>query len=285
MAYYYNPFAKQESHGRGTVLTHKILALLSWALVVIFGIHYSVSSPSEKHGHTIWEQADIHPTPFSQSNVVTVIFWVLLLLTQVGYMWHLFSKETALVTIAANVSSHFILNNLFVFAFIMLWVRSQFWAAEIILIFHLISQTTAYWVRLGSPAFVHFPAIAGPYAWTLTVIFWNGAVAVNSNSLPARLVANIFIWVIFLIGIVHIFVATDYLLGYALSLLTLSLAIKQFDIKIIALQWIFAFVIFAVFLLGSLYISTVLYYDRDVFFKRVVEPEPDREREPLLNPE
>lgn len=226
---------------------------------------------------------------------------ILLLLSQVSYVWHFFSNNSTLVTSAANVASHFILNNLLVFAFILLWVRSYFWPAEIILIVHVISQSSAYWTHRGSPPFVHWPAIAGPYAWSLTALFWNGAVAVHAHSLPARIVANIFIWVIFLIGFVHIFSAKDYIFGYSLSILLLckfvpsflcsdiltiaALAVKQLAIKVIAFQWIFAFVIFAVFFVGSLYVSSAAYTGRDLWLKRVVAPDSteDREREPLLN--
>ncbi|KKA22090.1 hypothetical protein T310_3893 [Rasamsonia emersonii CBS 393.64] len=166
----------------------------------------------------------------------------------------------------------------------MLWVRNHFWPAEIILIVHVFSQSSAYWTHLGSPPFVHLPAIAGPYAWALTALFWNGAVAAHAHNLPSRIVANILIWVIFVLGQIHIFAAKDYIFGYALSFLTLSLAVEQFHIKIIALQWIFALAIFAVFFVGSLYVSTVVYSNRDIFFKRIVAPEStDREREPLLN--
>jgi hypothetical protein len=145
----------------------------------------------------------------------------LLLLSQVSYVWHFFSRNNVLVTAAANVASHFILNNLFVFAFIMLWVRSHFWVAEVILIIHVLSQSSAYWLHRGSPPFVHLPALAGPYAWALTALFWNGAIAVHAHNLPSRIVANIFIWVIFLIGHFHIFAAKDYIFGYSLSFLTL----------------------------------------------------------------
>lgn len=184
-------------------------------------------------------------------------------------------------------------------------MRNHFWGAEVILAANFLSQSTAYWVHRPLPAFVHFPAVAGPYAWTLTALFWNGAVAVGSNSLPARIVANVFIWVLFVVGYFHILVNQDYILGYSLSFLTLcklkpikyfyyegddaltlgtALALKQFAIKIIALQWIFAFTIFAVFFVGSLYISTTKYVNRDVLFRRIVEPEAtDRERQPLLN--
>lgn len=64
----------------------------------------------------------------------------------------------------------------------------------------------------------------------------------------------------------------------------MSIALRQIAIKIIALQWIFAFTVFAVFLVVSLYISTTKYTGRDSLFRRVAHPESvDREREPLLN--
>ncbi|KAH8690898.1 hypothetical protein BGW36DRAFT_389568 [Talaromyces proteolyticus] len=283
---FYNPFSKHETHHRNTLIAYQVLSVLSWALVVVAGIYYSIHSASDtKHSHNIWKQADKHPTAFSQNNVITGIYWIILLLSQVSYVWHFFSKSTVLVTSAANVAPHFILSNLLIFAFIMLWVRNHFWPAEIILIVHVLSQSSAYWTHLGSPPFVHWPAIAGPYAWALTALFWNGAVAVHAHNLPSRIVANVFIWVIFLIGWVHIFAAKDYIFGYSLSILTLSLAVKQLAIKVIALQWIFAFVIFAVFFVGSLYISSAAYSGRNLWLKRIVAPESsnDREREPLLN--
>ncbi|KAL2005880.1 hypothetical protein VTN00DRAFT_10373 [Thermoascus crustaceus] len=280
-----NPFAKREAYGRNSLVAYRILVPLSWVLVLVVGIYYSVHKPDDiENGHRLWKQGDKHITPFSQSAIVTGIYWILLLLSQLNYVAHLFSQDIALVNAASTVASHFILNNLFVFAWILLWVRNHFWGAEVILAANFLSQSTAYWVHRPLPAFVHFPAVAGPYAWTLTALFWNGAVAVGSNSLPARIVANVFIWVLFVVGYFHILVNQDYILGYSLSFLTLSLALKQFAIKIIALQWIFAFTIFAVFFVGSLYISTTKYANRDVLFRRIVEPEAtDRERQPLLD--
>ena len=122
---------------------------------------------------------------------------------------------------AANVAAHFILNNVFLAAWILLWTRNQFWGAEIILIAHFINQTVTYFRHSGLPAFVHLPAVAGPYAWTLTALFWNGAIAVHSHNLPGRIVANIFIWVILAIGLFSIVPREDYILGYCLSWLTL----------------------------------------------------------------
>jgi hypothetical protein len=62
------------------------------------------------------------------------------------------------------------------------------------------------------------------------------------------------------------------------------LALKQYAIKIIPLQWIFAFVIFALFLVDSLYVSIIVYTKRDIFWKKIAAPESTvEEREPLLN--
>jgi hypothetical protein len=239
-----------------------------------------------KKSKKIWKQADKQKTPFSQNTTVTGIYWILLLLSQLSYVWHLFSKDAAIVASAANVATHFILNNLFVFAWILLWTRNHFWGAEIIIIAHLFNQLAAYWRHHGLPAFVHFSAVAGPLAWTVTALFWNGAVATHSHNLPGRIVANIFIWVLAAVGLFHVVGRQDYILGYCFSFLTLSLALRQFAVKIIALQWIFAFVIFGLFLVTSLYISSTKYYGRDSLFRRIAHPEAsDRERQPLLNEE
>ncbi|KAJ6104311.1 hypothetical protein N7523_010631 [Penicillium sp. IBT 18751x] len=281
----YNPFARRESHHASALNTYRVLVPLTWALVVIVGIYYSVHSPDDtKHGKKIWKQAQKHNTPFSQNTTVTGVYWILLLLSQLSYVWHLFHKDTAIVAAAANVATHFILNNVFIVIWILLWTRNYFWWAEVILIIHFINQAVTYWRHRGLPAFVHLPAVAGPYAWTLTALFWNGAVAVHSHNLPGRIVANIFIWVILFIGLQHILLRNDYILGYCLSFLTLSLALRQFAVKIIALQWIFAFTIFGIFTAVSLYVSTTTYTGRDSLFRRVAHPESsDREREPLLN--
>lgn len=44
----------------------------------------------------------------------------------------------------------------------------------------------------------------------------------NSNKLPARIVANVFIWVLFAVGSGHIVSTQDYILGYCLSWLMLG---------------------------------------------------------------
>lgn len=159
--------------------------------------------------------------PILQTNCIT-LSRVLLLLTQLSYVYHLFSNDGAIANAAANVGSHFILNNLFTLAWILLWTRGHFWASEVMLAANYLNQHAAYWRHRTLPTFVHLSAIAGPYAWTLMALFWNGAVAVGSNSFPARIAANIFIWLIFAFGSTHILATQDDLLGYCLTFLTLG---------------------------------------------------------------
>ncbi|EEH04560.1 conserved hypothetical protein [Histoplasma capsulatum var. duboisii H88] len=282
----YNPFSKRETYSKNAITAYRVLTPISWLLVVVFGIFYSIHRPDDvPNGFTVWEQTHRNPTPFSQSSVVTGVFWIILLISQLGYIANLFSSNPAKVTSAANVAGFYILNNLFVLAFVLLWVRSKFWGAEIIDIANLISQGIVYWKHHDLPLDIHLPAVAGPYAWTLSTLFWNGAVAVGGDNTPKRIVANVFIWVMFVFGQGHIARRGDFAYGYSLSLLTLSLALKQFSLKIISLQWIFAFVIFGVFFVTSLSASVAKYHNRDFFFRSFAEPvdSTDRERQPLLS--
>lgn len=76
-------------------------------------------------------------------------------------------------------------------------------------------------------------------------------------------------------------------MGFALSVLTAAIGVQQFLIKIIALQWIFAFVI-----MGVLFVATVAVALPGVFgdrftLRRERGEEPaaaaDEERAPLLD--
>ncbi|KAL2810870.1 hypothetical protein BJX63DRAFT_444419 [Aspergillus granulosus] len=283
----YNPFARRESHDRSVLTTYRVLAPLMWLLVVVFGIYYSVREPDDvSNSHTIWDNFNRRITPFSVEPVVTWIYWVLLLLTQLNYISQLFSKDTAVVTSAANIAAHFILNNLFVFAWILLWTRNHFWPAEVIVAVHFIHQHLTFWRVHGLTPLTHLSVIAAPYAWTLLLLFWNGSAAAHTFTPAAEIAANIFIWVFFVIGAASIILAVDDLLGYSLSLLSLGLAVQQFTRKRLPLQWIFAWVIFAVFFVKTLYVTATKYSGRTIYFRRATEPEPtstDAERAPLLN--
>lgn len=59
-----NPFAKKESHSPKTIVTYKVLTILSWLLAVIPSIYYSVESPSNKL-FTIPGQLYVNPSGFT----------------------------------------------------------------------------------------------------------------------------------------------------------------------------------------------------------------------------
>ncbi|KAF3480790.1 uncharacterized protein GIQ15_06137 [Arthroderma uncinatum] len=281
----YNPFVKRSSYQRSSIWTYQAASAVSWLLVVGFGVysctHRGGHKSAPEHDHVLAH--DDHLNAFSQTKVVTGIYWIILLVSQLGYISQLWSSDEQHVTTAANVAPYFVLNNLFVLAFTLLFVHAKFWWAEVFDILSLINQATVYWSFSDLHPFIHFPVVAGPYAWSLLTFFWNGAVAVGSNSTPMRLVANIFIWVYFVYGQAHIVIRNDHYFGYALSLLTFSLSLKQLAIKIISLQWIFAFTIFGVFMVSSLYSTTTNFLGLNFFLVPREEPEQaDREREPLL---
>jgi hypothetical protein len=281
----YNPFAKRDAHGPKALLAYRALTPLSWVLVLVIGIFYSVRTPKDVgNGLPVWRQIQANPTPFSQNIVITGIYWIVLLLSQLGYISRLFSKDTVVVTTAVNVASYYILNNLFVVAFILLWVRSYFAGAEVIVAANFLSQVSAHTHHRNLPPLVNFSVVSGPYAWNLTALFWNGAVAVAGNNTAARIVANVFIWSFLLVGDYKIFRLKDTVFGFSLSSLVLSLAVEQFLIKIVALQWIFGFIIFGILFVASTWVSGGHYFGRDLLFRAPASSEnTDPERQPLLD--
>jgi hypothetical protein len=280
----YNPFSKRESHSSGSITTYKILTVISWALSVIVSVYYTVHSPHD--GHTIrkriWDQNYLYPTAFTLNSVITSIFWIVVFVLQGGYIAHLFSKNTEVQHAAASVGSHFILNNLFHFAFVMLFVRSHFHWAELILILNFFNLSSLYFRHNTYPRFIHTPTVSAPLAWTFVAIYWNGALMVpHPASLVARIFGNIFIWGILFYGGFFIVVYKDYTMGFSLSVLAAAIGVAQFLRQVIALQWIFAFTIMAVLFVSTLTVAVPAWTGKEFKWKRSTAS--DSERAPLLN--
>jgi len=136
--------------------------------------------------------ADNSPPPARR----TVLF-----VLQGGYLVQLFSSNLETVNAAAAVGSHFILNNLLHFAFVMLFVRSHFVWAELILVVNFFNLTSLYFRHNKYSRAIHAPTVSGPLAWTFVAIYWNGAIMVHRpDTLVARIFANIFVWGILVYG-------------------------------------------------------------------------------------
>ena len=147
---------------------------------------------------------------------------ILLFALQFGYVHVLYVFNTEQVNRAANVGSHFILNNLLQSAFIILWVYSYFWTGEFMLVLNYINLKTLYFRHLRTPLYVHVPVVTAPLAWTFVALFSNGAVAVNSDASGARVAANVAIWAILLYGLFFLLAFKDYAIGFELSILLLG---------------------------------------------------------------
>jgi hypothetical protein len=72
-----NPFAKRESHGANSILTYKILTLVSWLLSVVVSVYYTTNEPHD--GFTIrkriWDQNYLYPSAFTMNSTLADIFW------------------------------------------------------------------------------------------------------------------------------------------------------------------------------------------------------------------
>jgi hypothetical protein len=135
------------------------------------------------------------------NSVIGSIYWIVLFVLQAGYIGHLFSKKPEVVNAAASVGSHFILNNLFHFAFVMLFVRSHFIWAEVMVILNFFNLSSLYFRHNKYPRFIHLPVVSGPLAWTFVAIYWNGALMLHHpDHVVARIFGNIFIWSILVYG-------------------------------------------------------------------------------------
>lgn len=278
-----NPFVKREQFGRGSLTTYKVLTILSWFAVHVVNIHFAWNAPAGDHGNrTIWGQNSAHPSPFSLNPAIVNVYWVFLLILQIGYIYHLFAGSH--VTESANVGSHFIVNNLLMLGFVLLWVHSQFVVAEILLIINFFNLSSLYFRHSTTPLLVHVPVVSGPLAWTFVAIFWCGAAAVRAEGLAARIVANVFIWSFLGYGLFFLAVYKDWTMGLELTVLTASLAVHQFLMKIVALQWIFAFAIMGVLFVCTMGIAVPGFFGKELSFKKdqPLLVNEDNERAPLL---
>ncbi|ORY65037.1 uncharacterized protein BCR38DRAFT_431695 [Pseudomassariella vexata] len=279
-----NPFAKRDSHSKNSVIVYKVLTILTWLLSVIISFYYSVNRPSDGHWikNTIWGQNDLYLTAFRLNKIIASIYWIVLFVLQVGYVAHLFSGNVERLNAACAVGSHFILNNLFHFAFVMLFVRGAFGWAELIVILNFINLTSLYFRHPSSDRFIHEAVVSGPLAWTFIAIYWNGAIMVpHPASLVSRIFGNIFIWSILVYGLFFIVTYKDYTMGFNLSVLAAAIGVSQFFRQIIAFQWIFAFTIMAVLFVATIAVAIPAATGKDFSFRR--ERQPDSERAPLLS--
>ncbi|MCJ1306988.1 hypothetical protein MMC25_000632 [Agyrium rufum] len=279
-----NPFSKQESHGPRSLLVYKVLTMASWLLVLITTVYFTADAPEPgKYNRSIWKQNKAYPTAFSLNPFITDIYWLVLFIAQLGYFWHLFSTDASWSTSAANLGSHHILFNLVQFGFVVLFVHGHFAWAELLVVINFFNLTILYFRHPQTNRFVHIPIVSMPLAWTFVALFWNGAISFNATGQVAYIFANIFVWSFLGWGLAFLFAFKDYTMGFAMTALSLSLAVHQIGTKTIALQWIFAFVVFGLLAFFSLAVAVPAYFGKELSFRgenRIIQ---DEETAPLLS--
>ncbi|KAI0015563.1 DUF1774-domain-containing protein [Xylariomycetidae sp. FL0641] len=278
-----NPFAKRDSHSKNSVIAYKALTTITWLLAVIVSFYYTFEKPHDGQWHRrkFWKQNNHYDTAFRMNPLIASIYWIVLFVLQGGYIAHLFSGTVERVNEACAVGSHFIVNNLLHFAFVMLFVRSAFGWAELMIILNFINLSSLYFRHPSYARFIHEPVVSGPLAWTFVAIYWNGAIMVpDSASLVARIFGNIFIWSIMVYGLFFIMVYKDYTMGFNLSVLAAAIGVSQFFRQVIAFQWIFAFTIMAVLFVATVVVAVPAATGKELPFTRASNRE--SERAPLL---
>lgn len=215
-----NPFSRRDEFSSQSVLFYKITTSISYLLLLVTAFYYAFNKPHEGHKPhgRFWQHN--YQTPFAQSSIITSIYWVVLFILQLFYAWSLYASDTVTVNAAANIGSHFVANNLLLFGFIHLWVRSHFWLAEFLIVINFFNLSFAYFRHSTSPRLIHIGTVSGPLAWNFIALYWVGAVAVHTNHAVARIVANVFIWGFLAYGIFFLVAYKDYTMGFALSILS-----------------------------------------------------------------
>lgn len=256
---------------------NRILATLSLVLALYANLRYALGrAPVEKNP----EDDPFYRvgfTPFTANILVLLIYWGFLHLLQLSFVAQYFFPEStsstgrgvigsilgavdqaARLKVADDVGPYFTVFNLLQFAWTMLFAHGHYIWAELVVIVNffnilaLYNTQKTYGIKNFANYFlIHMPVTALPFSWLLYVIFWNGAVVVGSNSLAARIVANVFIWDFLLVPGFNLVIYRDWAIGLSSAALVLALALGQFFTRFFALQWLFAFIISGVLFLSS----------------------------------
>ena len=141
----------------------------------------------------------------------------MLFLLQLVYAAALYSSNAAYVSAATALAPHFVAHNLLLFGFVHLWVRAHYVLAVVLLVVNFANLSAAYFRHSTAPRAIHVGVVSGPLAWNFVALYWAGAVAVHSNHLAARIVANVFIWGWLGYGVFFLAAYKDYTMGFAVA--------------------------------------------------------------------
>ncbi|KAK9382731.1 uncharacterized protein V2V93DRAFT_365851 [Kockiozyma suomiensis] len=228
----------------------RLVTLASFTLALITNFYY-LGGRGVAGGHQS-EAFHLEHTPFTPNIVFLLLFWVASYISQIAFLHQLFAGSSDAKKDASTAAYFLSAFNFLHFLWLLLLAHGHFIVSEVVVVINFLLTGSLYWSKRThnlSPQLkwltIHFAASALPFAWTLFAIFWTGAVAVHSHNLFARIIANIFIWVLYLFPTAALLVFADWGFVFASAFLTWGLAVGQIFEKTFALQWIFALIIAA----------------------------------------
>lgn len=238
------------------VENQKIASVITFALEAYGFLKYFAFHNSGKH----------YQTPFTGLSLFSYIYWIITLFLQLIFLIGVLSDNSRIHNegnkIVGTVGYHFTVSNLISFFWFYYFKKEKFIICEILLFVNLINLLSLYIVHktvsiksIKEWIFIHLPITSLPLSWTLYAIFWNGAAMFHSHnkSLLARILANVFIWEFLITPGAFLIFHNDWSVGLASSFLTFGVGLNQFFTKMIAFQWIFAFVIAGLLFIFSLF--------------------------------
>ncbi|KAJ4331899.1 hypothetical protein N0V87_008792 [Didymella glomerata] len=249
-------------------LPSKILPSIVYFALLATVLYYSLSEGHSPGGQPWQLQSDT---------------FVFLSIFQLVYVWALWSSNALYAIAAARVSTHFVVSSVLTSAFVHLWVRSHFWPAELLLLASFFNLSLAYFRHSNTPLPMHIAALAGPLAWNFAALYCVGATAIRSTHLVARIAAHLSIcgWLAY--GVFYLATYKDFVVGFALSVLSISTGVAQLpdDLAELSLQPIFAFTVAGLLFAVSFGVAFPGLLSHEPFPRgRIVSD--DRERAPLL---
>ncbi|KAK9459447.1 uncharacterized protein V1516DRAFT_679943 [Lipomyces oligophaga] len=227
----------------------RVAVLLSFGLAAVTTFYY-LSGRGIAGGHQSEAFHRIEYTPFTPSVFFVLLYWVAMCIGQIAFLHQFIAGVTDAQKDASRAANFLTLFNVLHFLWLISLANRHFFSALVVMTLSFLLTGTLYWSNRThnlTPVMrwltIHLTAAAMPFAWSLFALFWTGAIAAHSHNLFGRLIANIFIWALYVIPTACMITFADWGLGFAEGFLVWGLFVGQILVKTIALQWIFAVII------------------------------------------
>lgn len=230
---------------------------------------------------------EISVTPFLNFLVFLIIYWVFYYIMEIVYIQsnlnlNIDNTDTNIINITKSLISFNLIN----LVWCLLFQSRYYLLSEIVVIIELFVILNNYLLNklysfkpVKNYLIINLTVGSLPLSWIFFQLFWNGSLMIRVNNLATRVLANVFIWDYLIIGVAFLFLFNDYTVGISLSYLILGIALNQLFVKLIALQWIFAFIISGLLF----FLSVGFIFVSPKMKQQIIVQEESVEQQPLIN--